>query len=118
MLVGDYVEVPFQAILMVGHTVHMSARKPGETAIHDLKATIIEGHNFSERHIHKARIRSTGHSRRPGYEYIRVIRHRSKANKPDLCHGAQVLAAAGVPGRKKCLPATGPDVNVCQLPMT
>src|SRR5258708_19846975 len=47
MLVGDYVEdyevmVPFQALLMVGHTVHAACpgKKPGEfvrTAIHDFE---------------------------------------------------------------------------------
>jgi len=49
MLVGDYVEdyevmVPFQALMMVGHSVHVvcPGKKAGEvvrTAIHDLRAT-------------------------------------------------------------------------------
>src|SRR5260370_3176799 len=61
MLVGDYVEdyevmVPFQALLMVGHTVHAvcPGKKSGEsvrTAIHDFEGdqTYSEkrGHNFS-----------------------------------------------------------------------
>src|SRR5687767_14955208 len=61
MLVGDYVEdyevmVPFQALLMVGHTVHAVCpdKKSGEhvrTAIHDFEGdqTYSEkrGHNFS-----------------------------------------------------------------------
>src|SRR4029077_15509139 len=61
MLVGDYVEdyevmVPFQALLMVGHTVHpvCPGKKSGEhvrTAIHDFEGdqTYSEkrGHNFA-----------------------------------------------------------------------
>src|ERR1700687_5093207 len=61
MLVGDYVEdyevmVPFQALLMVGHTVHAvcPGKKAGETvrtAIHDFEGdqTYSEkrGHNFA-----------------------------------------------------------------------
>ena len=61
MLVGDYVEdyevmVPFQALLMVGHTVHAACpgKKSGEyvrTAIHDFEGdqTYSEkrGHNFA-----------------------------------------------------------------------
>jgi len=61
MLVGDYVEdyevmVPFQALLMVGHTVHAvcPGKKSGEvvrTAIHDFEGdqTYSEkrGHNFA-----------------------------------------------------------------------
>src|SRR6201997_1792692 len=61
MLVGDYVEdyevmVPFQALLMVGHTVHAVCpeKKKGEfvrTAIHDFEGdqTYSEkrGHNFT-----------------------------------------------------------------------
>src|SRR3989337_250730 len=61
MLVGDYVEdyevmVPFQALLMVGHTVHAvcPGKKAGEkvrTAVHDFEGdqTYSEkpGHNFT-----------------------------------------------------------------------
>src|SRR5258708_12050425 len=61
MLVGDYVEdyevmVPFQALLMVGHTVHpvCPGKKSGEvvrTAIHDFEGDQTysqkRGHNFS-----------------------------------------------------------------------
>src|SRR3974390_3188204 len=61
MLVGDYVEdyevmVPFQALLMVGHTVHAvcPGKKAGDvvrTAIHDFEGdqTYSEkrGHNFT-----------------------------------------------------------------------
>jgi PfpI family intracellular protease len=55
-------------------------------------------------------------------EYIRLneavlkaVRHFAEANKPiaAICHGAQVLAAAGVIEGKSCsaYPAVGPDVN-------
>ena len=55
-------------------------------------------------------------------EYIRlnervleIVRHFAAANKPiaAICHGAQVLAAAGVLEGRSCsaYPAVGPDVN-------
>lgn len=55
-------------------------------------------------------------------EYIRlndkvleIVRHFAEADKPiaAICHGAQVLAAAGVLEGKGCsaYPAVGPDVN-------
>ena len=61
MLIGDYVEdyevmVPFQALLMVGHTVHAvcPGKKSGEfvaTCIHDFEGaqtyTEKRGHNFA-----------------------------------------------------------------------
>jgi protease I len=44
-----------------------------------------------------------------------MVRHFFKANKPvaAICHGAQVLAAAGVIEGKACsaYPAVGPDVT-------
>jgi protease I len=44
-----------------------------------------------------------------------AVRHFARANKPiaSVCHGAQVLAAAGVVAGKKCsaYPAVGPDVT-------
>lgn len=139
LLVGDYVEdyevmVPFQALLMVGHTVHAvcPGKKAGEsvrTAIHDFEGdqTYSEkrGHNFSlnatfdnvEPESYDALVISGG--RAP--EYIRlnarvleIVRHFAQANKPiaAICHGAQVLAAAGVIKGKKCscYPAVSPDV--------
>src|SRR5260370_39703847 len=61
MIIGDYVEdyevmVPFQALLMVGHTVHVvcPGKKAGEmvpTCIHDFEGdqtyTEKRGHNFT-----------------------------------------------------------------------
>jgi protease I len=152
MLVGDYVEdyevmVPFQALLMVGHTVHAvcPGKKSGEvvrTAIHDFEGdqTYSEkrGHNFSlnatfdqiQPESYDALVIPGG--RAPEYirlnpRVIEIVRHFAKANKPiaALCHAAQVLAAAGVLQGKKCsaYPATGPDVTLAggtyvDLPMT
>ena len=140
MLVGDYVEdyevmVPFQALLMVGHTVHAVCRgkKSGEvvrTAIHDFEGdqTYSEkrGHNFSlnatfdqiQPESYDALVIPGG--RAPEYirlnpRVIEIVRHFAKANKPiaAICHAAQILAAAGVLEGKKCsaYPAVGPDVT-------
>lgn len=140
MLVGDYVEdyevmVPFQALTMVGHTVDAvcPGKKTGDvvrTAIHDFEGdqTYSEkrGHNFSlnaafneiKPEAYDALVIPGG--RAP--EYIRlnprvleIVRHFAGAKKPiaAICHGAQVLAAAGVLEGKKCsaYPACGPEVN-------
>jgi protease I len=140
MLVGDYVEdyevmVPFQALLMVGHTVHAvcPGKKSGDsvrTAIHDFEGdqTYSEkrGHNFAlNATFDEARAEEYDALVIPGGrapEYIRlnprvldIVRHFSNANKPiaALCHGAQVLAAADVLKGKKCscYPAVSPDVT-------
>jgi len=140
MLVGDYVEdyevmVPFQALQMVGHTVHAVCpdKKAGETvrtAVHDFEGdqTYSEkpGHNFVlnaafediKAEDYDALVIPGG--RAP--EYIRLnekvlamVRHFDEAGKPiaAVCHGVQVLAAAGVLGGKGCTayPAVGPDVK-------
>ena len=140
MLVGDYVEdyevmVPFQALLMLGYTVHAVCpdKKAGDivrTAIHDFEGdqTYSEkrGHNFTlnatfaEIKVNDYDALVIPGGRAP--EYIRlnqgaldVVRHFAKENKPiaAICHGAQVLAAAGVLAGKSCssYPAVGPDVN-------
>ena len=140
MLVGDFVEdyevmVPFQALLMVGHTVHAvcPGKKSGETvrtAVHDFEGdqTYSEkpGHNF---HLNADfdGLDETGYDalvipggRAP--EYIRlnprvldIVRHFDRVSKPiaAICHGAQLLAAAGVLTGKRCsaYPACGPDVT-------
>ncbi|MCX7643661.1 MAG: DJ-1/PfpI family protein, partial [Armatimonadetes bacterium] len=139
-LVGDFVEdyegmVPFQALQMVGHTVHAvcPGKKAGEkvrTAVHDFEGdqTYSEkpGHNFTlnatfdniKPEEYDALVISGG--RAP--EYIRltprvleITRHFFEANKPvaAICHGAQVLTAAGVvKGRKvSAYPAVGPEVT-------
>lgn len=140
MLVGDYVEdyevmVPFQALLMVGHTVHAvcPGKKAGETvrtAVHDFDGaqTYSEkpGHNFAVNHnfddvrpeTYDALVIPGG--RAP--EYIRlnarvldIVRHFAREKKPiaSICHGAQVLAAAGVLEGKSCscYPAVAPEVT-------
>ena len=140
MLVGDYVEdyevmVPFQALLMVGHTVHAVCpdKKSGEqvrTAIHDFEGdqTYSEkpGHNFTlnatfddvKAEDYDALVIPGG--RAPEYirlkeAVLKLVRHFAENNKPiaAICHGAQVLAAAGVIAGKECTayPAVGPDVK-------
>jgi protease I len=140
MLVGDYVEdyevmVPFQALQAVGHNVHAVCpdKKAGDkvrTAVHDFEGdqTYSEkpGHNFALNATF-AEVRAEDYDalvipggRAP--EYIRlnervleIVRHFAAANKPiaAICHGAQVLAAAGVLEGRSCsaYPAVGPDVN-------
>jgi len=140
MLVGDFVEdyevmVPFQALLMVGHTVHAvcPGKKAGEkvrTAIHDFEGdqTYSEkpGHNFALNFTFDE-VKEAGYDalvipggRAP--EYIRlnprvleIVRHFASGKKPiaAICHGPQVLAAAGVVTGRRCTayPAVGPDVT-------
>src|SRR5579875_3973716 len=123
MLVGDYVEdyevmVPFQALLMVGHTVHAVCpnKTKGQTvrtAIHDFEGdqTYSEkrGHNFTLNATF-AEVRPESYDalvlpggRAPEYlrlneQVLRIVRHFAQAGKPiaAICHGLQVLAAAGV----------------------
>ena len=152
MLAGDYVEdyevmVPFQALQMVGHTVHAvcPGKKAGETvrtAIHDFEGdqTYSEkrGHNFSlnatfeevEAESYDALVIPGG--RAPEYlrmneRVLKMVRHFFKRGKPvaALCHGAQLLTAAGVAkGRSlSAYPAVGPEVAAAggkyvNLPMT
>jgi protease I len=143
MLIGDYVEdyevmVPFQALLMVGHNVDAVCpnKKAGDfvrTAIHDFEGyqTYSEkrGHNFTLNATF-AEVRAEDYDalvipggRAP--EYIRlnarvleIVRHFASADKPiaAICHGAQVLAAAGVLEGKSCscYPAVAPDVTAAK----
>ena len=123
MLVGDFVEdyeamVPYQMLLMVGHTVDAvcPGKRAGETvatAVHDFEGD----QTYSEKPGHRFRITADFDSLRlddyaglviPGGrapEYLRlnprvleIVRHFAAANKPlaAICHGAQLLAAAGV----------------------
>ncbi|ARV57597.1 protease [Nostocales cyanobacterium HT-58-2] len=140
MLVGDYVEdyevmVPFQALQMVGHTVHAVCpdKKAGEkvrTAVHDFEGdqTYSEkpGHNFTlnasfaevKAETYDALVIPGG--RAPEYirlnqQVLEITRHFAEGNKPiaAICHGLQLLAAADVLQGKKCTayPACGPDVQ-------
>ncbi|WP_445399404.1 DJ-1/PfpI family protein [Zobellella sp. An-6] len=139
MLVGDYVEdyevmVPFQALLMVGHRVDAVCpdKEAGEqirTAIHDFEGdqTYSEkpGHNFtlnaSFADINEADYDALVVPGGRAPEYIRLnprvlemVRHFGDAGKPiaAICHGAQLLVAAGVVEGKDCsaYPAVGPDI--------
>ncbi|MGJ5634216.1 DJ-1/PfpI family protein [Nostoc edaphicum] len=140
MLIGDYVEdyevmVPFQALQMVGHTVHAVCpdKKAGDkvrTAIHDFEGdqTYSEkpGHNFTlnatfaevEAVTYDALVIPGG--RAPEYirlnqQVLEITRHFAQTNKPiaAICHGLQLLAAADVLQGKKCTgyPACSPDVK-------
>lgn len=140
MLVGDYVEdyeamVPFQALQMVGHTVHAvcPGKKAGEkvrTAVHDFEGdqTYSEkpGHNFALNATFDE-IRVEGYDalvlpggRAPEYlrlnpRVVEIVRHFAQAGKPiaAICHGAQILSAAGVlEGRSlTAYPAVAPEVQ-------
>jgi protease I len=140
MLVGDYVEdyevmVPFQALLMVGHAVHAVCpnKKAGDTvrtAVHDFDGaqTYSEkpGHNFTlnatfaeiQPESYDALVIPGG--RAPEYlrlndDIIRIVRHFVGAQKPiaAICHGVQILTAAGAVEGKSCTgyPAVGPEVK-------
>ncbi|MBD9499259.1 DJ-1/PfpI family protein [Pseudomonas sp. PDM17] len=141
MLVGDYAEdyetmVPFQALLMVGHTVHAVCpdKKAGQsirTAIHDFEGdqTYSEkpGHNFAL-NANFADVRAEDYDallipggRAPEYlrlnaRVIELVKAFDAAKKPiaAVCHGAQLLAAAGVLKGRACsaYPACGPEVTL------
>ena len=141
MIVGDYVEdyevmVPFQALQMVGHTVHAvcpdkTSGQAVRTSIHDFEGD----QTYSEKRGHNFTLNATFADVReqdydalviPGGrapEYLRlnarvldIVRHFAGANKPiaALCHGPQILAAAGViRGRRiSAYPACGPEVQL------
>jgi protease I len=141
MLVGDYVEdyevmVPFQALQMVGHTVHAVCpdKKAGRhvrTAIHDFEGD----QTYSEKPGHNFVLNATFADVRPqdydalvipggrAPEYLRlnarvleIVRYFAEAGKPiaALCHGPQILAAARVISGKRinAYPACAPDVEL------
>lgn len=141
MLVGDYAEdyetmVPFQALGMVGHLVHAvcpdkQAGQAVRTAIHDFEGdqTYSEkpGHNFTlnadfaevEAADYDALLIPGG--RAPEYlrlnaKVLRLVKDFSDADKPiaAVCHGAQLLAAAGVLRGRTCsaYPACAPEVRL------
>lgn len=139
VLAGDYVEdyelmVPFQMLEMVGHKVDVvcPGKKSGDvvrTAIHDFEGdqTYSEkrGHNFAlNADFDKVKGEDYDALVIPGGrapEYIRLtpkvldlVRHFASAGKPiaSVCHGAQVLTAAGVVKGKRinCYPAVAPEV--------
>ena len=143
MLVGDFGEdyeimVPFQTLLAVGHTVHAVCpdKKAGEsvaTAIHDF-----EGHQtYSEKPGHRFALNATFADIKPDQydalvipggrapEYLRlnpkvleIVRHFFTAKKPvaAICHGAQILSAAGVLEGRTCsaYPACRAEVEIAK----
>lgn len=140
MITGDFTEdyetmVPFQALLMVGHTVHAvcPGKQAGErvrTAVHDFEGdqTYSEkpGHNFTlNAGFDAIRVEDYDALVIPGGrapEYLRLdpkviaaVRHFAEANKPiaAICHGAQLLAAAGALSGRSCsaYPACAPEVR-------
>lgn len=139
MLVGDFVEdyevmVPFQALQMVGHTVHAvcpgkSAGETVATAVHDFEGE----QTYSEKRGHHFALNATFDEVDPGKydalvipggrapEYLRLderviscVRAFAEAGKPiaAICHGVQLLAAAAVLEGKTCTgyPACAPEV--------
>jgi len=139
MLVGDFVEdyeamVPFQMLTLVGHSVHTvcPGKQVGDTvrtAVHDFEGdqTYSEkpGHNFAiNADFAAVKVEDYDALVIPGGrapEYIRlnervleIVRGFAASNKPiaSICHGQQVLAAAGVLTGRLCTayPAVKPDV--------
>jgi protease I len=123
MIVGDFGEdyeimVPFQALTMLGHDVDAvcpdkEAEETIKTAVHDFRGdqTYIEerGHDFAL-NATMAEIEPSEYDalcvpggRAPEYlrtydEVIEAVQHFFETDKPvaALCHGPQILAAAGV----------------------
>jgi protease I len=143
MICGDYSEdyevmVPFQALLAVGHQVHAvcPGKKAGEqiaTAVHDFEGQ----QTYSEKRGHNFTLNATFADIRPesydalvipggrAPEYLRLdpqvieaVQHFFLAAKPvaALCHGAQLLAAAGVLEGRTCsaYPACRAEVELAR----
>jgi protease I len=141
MLVGDYVEdyevmVPFQALTMLGYQVDAVCpdKKAGEfvrTSIHDFEGdqTYSEkrGHNFTL-NADFAAVKTDAYiglvipgGRAPEYlrlneKVLAIVKEFAAANKPiaAICHGAQLLSAAGVLKGRECsaYPACSPEIRL------
>lgn len=140
LIAGDFVEdyeimVPFQALTMLGYTVHAVCPKKSKgdiirTAIHDFEGdqTYSEkrGHNFtlnatfSEIDPAKYAALVIPGGRSPEYlrldpNVLKLVQHFASENKPiaAICHALQLLATAGVlKGRSSAAyPACGPEVT-------
>jgi protease I len=123
MLVGDYVEdyeamVPYQMLRMVGHQVDTvcpgkAAGQTVVTAVHDFEGEQTYSEKRGHRFLLTADFENLDETRYdalviPGGrapEYLRltprvlaIVRHFAEAGKPiaAICHGAQLLTAAGV----------------------
>lgn len=141
MLVGDFVEdyeamVPFQALRAVGYAVDAvcpgkSAGQAVRTAVHDFEGD----QTYTEKRGHDFQVNATFDQVRPqdydalvipggrAPEYLRlnprvleIVRHFAGEGKAigAVCHGAQVLAAAGVIAGKRisAYPACAPEVTL------
>lgn len=141
VLVGDFVEdyevmVPFQALLAFGYDVqavcpNKTAGQTVRTAIHDFEGdqTYSEkpGHNFmlnadfasAQEQDYTGLVIPGG--RAPEYlrlneAVLQLVRDFFSAGKPvaAICHGVQILSAAGVLKGRRCTayPACGPEVTL------
>lgn len=141
ILTGDYVEdyevmVPFQALSALGYVVHVvcPGKKAGErirTAVHDFEGD----QTYSEKPGHNFTLNATFAKVKPGDydalvvpggrapEYIRLnqaaldlVRRFDAERKPiaAICHGLQLLAAAGVLKGRSCTayPACSPEIKL------
>lgn len=141
MITGDFTEdyetmVPFQALKAVGHEVDAVCpdKKAGDTvatAIHDF----LGDQTYSEKPGHRFALTADFSAVDPAAydalvvpggrapEYLRLndkvlemVRHFFSADKPvaAICHGAQLLAAAGVLEGRRCsaYPACAPEVRL------
>lgn len=141
LLCGDFTEdyetmVPFQALSIIGYQVDAVCpdKKAGETvatAVHDFLGeqtyTELKGHNFaltadfdSVNSADYEGLFITG-GRAPEYirlndRVLQIVREFFDANKPvaAICHGPQVLTAAGVLKGYKATayPDVGPDITL------
>lgn len=141
MIAGDFTEdyetmVPYQFLLALGYTVHAVCpnKKAGDhvaTAIHDFEGdqTYSEkrGHNFALNYDFAA-VNTNDYvglliPGGRGPEYLRlnqrvldIVREFNTAGKPiaSVCHGAQILAAAGILKGRTCsaYPACAPEVEL------
>jgi protease I len=140
MITGDYTEdyetmVPFQTLLACDHSVDAVCpdKVAGDTvptAIHDFEGA----QTYSEKPGHNFALNATFAEINPADydalvipggrapEYLRLnpavldmVRHFFTENKPvaAICHGAQILTAAGVLDGRKCsaYPACAPEVT-------
>ncbi|WP_437201770.1 DJ-1/PfpI family protein [Planctomicrobium sp. SH664] len=141
LLAGDFVEdyeimVPFQMLLMLGYSVDAvcPGKKRGDTvrtAIHDFEGD----QTYSEKPGHLFTLNATFTEVQPADyaglvipggrapEYLRlhepvleIVRHFDREQKPiaAVCHGLQILAAAGTLTGRRCTayPACGPEVQL------
>lgn len=141
LLAGDYVEdyeimVPFQALQAVGHRVDAvcPGKKAGDfvfTAVHDFEGAQTYSEKPGHRFVLNASFDAVQAADYDGLvipggrapEYLRtmagvlpLVQHFAQAGKPiaAICHGAQLLAAAGVIRGKKvsAYPACAAEVEL------